>query len=84
MATHMQALNAKEKQIFDELARIAGADVVVTAERLHEEGFPDFVADVYSSTAVFRQSLENRKLQILQAKGYIKMQRGIYTIISRQ
>ena len=79
----MQPLNEKERKIFDELARIAEASGVVTAEKLHECGFPDFVADVYDSTAVFRQSLENRKLQILQAKGYIRMQRGTYSIIAR-
>jgi hypothetical protein len=78
----MEPLNAKERRVFNELTRLAGVSGIITAEQLHEQNFPDFVADVYGSTAVFRQSLENRKLQILQAKGYITMKRGRYTIIS--
>ena len=80
----MQTLTQQEAQLLDELIRIAGASVVVTAQQLHEHNFPDFVARVFASKAVFRQSLENRKLQVLQAKGYVRMERGKYTIISRE
>jgi hypothetical protein len=79
----MQPLDERERRVLERLASIAGGGGVVAAEQLHAHGFPDFVAEVYGSRAVFRESLENRKLQILQKKGYIRMGRGTYTVISK-
>ena len=39
-------LATKERRVLDELARIAGLGGVVTAQQLHQKGFPDFVANV--------------------------------------
>jgi hypothetical protein len=84
--TRMASLTTQEQAVLRELARLAGAERIVTGRELRDAGFADFVAGTFGSDAAYPQSLQSRKLQILRDRGYIRMERhngGTYTILKQ-
>ena len=81
----MESLTDHEETVLRELMRLAGSDRVVTGRELLDQGFADFVANVYHKRLGYPGSLQSRTFQILRDKGYIRMERrngGTYTILN--
>jgi hypothetical protein len=81
----MDALTESERTVLRELIRLAGDDGVVTGIELLDQGFADFIAQVYGKRLGYPGSLQSRVFQLLRDKGYIKMERrnrGTYTMLA--
>ena len=63
------------------LIQHAGPQRKVRYMTLRKGGVPERVAEIYGSKSGFLDSLVNRKLQILQDKGWVVMDNSVYTIL---
>jgi hypothetical protein len=78
----VKPLTREEKIILSELCRLAGPSRTVTSAQLNANNFADFVIEVRKSEALYPQSIQSTTLQKLRDKGYITMNKGLYTILA--
>jgi len=80
----MEAIEKHAEKVIAELRRIAGTSDTVMSWQLTDNDFPTFLARVLGSKSNFPQSAQATALKKLRDLGYIKMSKGVYTIMGVQ
>jgi hypothetical protein len=74
------SLTPEEKEVLRLLIQHAGLQQSGHYATLRKAGVPEQVAKIYNSDSEFLDSLVNRKMQILRAKGWIEMKNSVYKV----